>query len=101
VAGPIVRIHLPPAVSQANLRIAPRARPDLFVERHPELLAHHLTAAGDNRAGSDSVAQSGPACHGTLSLQGGDWTHFDRRLGLLPALSDPPERDRCEIESRV
>jgi hypothetical protein len=33
-------------VSQANFRIAPLARPDL-VERQPELLAHHLTAAGD------------------------------------------------------
>jgi hypothetical protein len=33
-------------VSQANFRIAPPARPDL-VERQPELLAHHLTAAGD------------------------------------------------------
>jgi hypothetical protein len=42
----MVRIHLPPAVSQANFRIAPLARPDL-VERQPELLAHHLTAAGD------------------------------------------------------
>ena len=28
VAGPIVRIHLPPAVSQANFRIAPLARRD-------------------------------------------------------------------------
>ena len=27
--GPLVRIHLPPAVSQANFRIAPLARPDL------------------------------------------------------------------------
>jgi len=33
-------------VSQANFRIASLARPDL-VERQPELLAHHLTAAGD------------------------------------------------------
>jgi hypothetical protein len=41
-----VRIHLPPAVSQANFRIAPLARLDL-VERQPELLAHHLTAVGD------------------------------------------------------
>ena len=46
MAGPLVRIHLPPAVSQANFRIASLARPDL-VERQPELLAHHLTAAGD------------------------------------------------------
>jgi hypothetical protein len=44
--GPRVRIHLPPAVSQANFRIAPLARPDLL-ERQPELLAHHLTAVGD------------------------------------------------------
>jgi len=44
--GPMVRIHLPPAARQANFRIAPLARPHL-VERQPELLAHHLTAAGD------------------------------------------------------
>jgi hypothetical protein len=36
--GPMVRIRLSPAVSQANFRIAPPARPDL-VERQPELLA--------------------------------------------------------------
>ena len=43
-AEPEVRIHLPPEVSQADFRIAPLAHPDP-VERHPELLAHHLTAA--------------------------------------------------------
>jgi len=39
-AGPTVRIRLPPAVSQANFRIAPLGCPDL-VERQPELLADH------------------------------------------------------------
>jgi hypothetical protein len=43
-AGPMVRIRLSPEVSQANFRIAPLAHPDP-VERQPELLAHHLTAA--------------------------------------------------------
>jgi len=43
-AEPEVRIHLPPDVSQAYFRIAPLAHPDP-VERQPELLAHHLTAA--------------------------------------------------------
>jgi len=50
----MVRIHLPPAVSQANFRIAPLARPDL-VERQPELLAHHLTAAGDIEASPSHI----------------------------------------------
>ena len=36
--GLTVRIRFPPAVSQANFRIAQLARPDL-VERQPELLA--------------------------------------------------------------
>jgi len=35
-------------VSQANLRIAPLARPNL-VKRQPELLAHHLTARDRHR----------------------------------------------------
>src|SRR6516164_11110735 len=43
-AEPEVRIHLPPEVSQANFRIAPLAHPDP-VERQPNSLAHHLTAA--------------------------------------------------------
>jgi hypothetical protein len=58
--GPAIRIPLAPAVSQANFRIAPLARPDL-VERQPELLAHHLTAAGDiERNGEYSVEFSLP-----------------------------------------
>jgi hypothetical protein len=71
-----------------------------FVERQPELLAHHVTAAGDIKravtqwlkAGRHAAARS--ACREATG-------HFDRPLGLRPALSDPPERDRCEIESRV
>jgi predicted ATPase len=66
-------------VSQANFRIAPLARPDL-VERQPELLAHHLTAAGDIeravaqwlKAGRRAVARS------AYSEATG---HFDRGLG--------------------
>jgi|SRR6516225_7526472 len=53
-AGPMVRILFPPAVSQANFRLAPLARPDL-VERQPELLAHHLTAAGDIEASPSHI----------------------------------------------
>ena len=74
-------------MSQANFRIAPLARPDL-VERQPELLAHHLTAAGDIeravaqwlKAGRRAVARSA-----YREATG----HFDRGLGRLPALSDP------------
>jgi len=50
----MVRILFPPAVSQANFRLAPLARPDL-VERQPELLAHHLTAAGDIEASPSHI----------------------------------------------
>ena len=42
----MVQTRFPPAVSQAKFRYAPLARPDL-AERQPELLAYHLTAAGD------------------------------------------------------
>ena len=40
---------VPSTGGSANFRIAPLARPDL-IERQPELLAHHLTAAGDIEA---------------------------------------------------
>jgi hypothetical protein len=50
-AEPEIRIQFPPAVSQANFRIASLARPDL-VERQPELVARHLTAVGDTEPGS-------------------------------------------------
>src|SRR6516162_6058586 len=64
-AGPMVQIRFPPAVSQANFRIAPLARPDL-VERHPELLAHQLTAAGDIEASPHIILRS--SCRGPRLL---------------------------------
>ena len=72
----MVRIHLPPAVSQANFRIAPLARPDL-VERQPELLAHHpplnplsLWSLVTTRAGAaTTVKRRSRAPKRSLSLQ--------------------------------
>ena len=61
----MVRILFPPAVSQANFRLAPLARPDL-VERQPELLAHHLTAAGDIEASPSHHLRS--SCRGPRLL---------------------------------
>jgi predicted ATPase len=95
-AGPVVRILFPPAASQANFRIAPLARPDL-VERQPELLAHHLTAVGDiERAVTQWLKAGRHAAARSAYTEATE--HFDRGLGLLPALSDPQERIRCEIE---
>ena len=54
-------------MSQANFRIAPPARPDL-VERQPELLAHHLTAAGDIERAVTQWLKAGRHAAGTLSL---------------------------------
>src|SRR6516225_9561003 len=68
-AEPEVRIHLPPDVSQAYFRIAPLAHPDP-VERQPELLAHHLTAA--KRAVTQCLKASRHAGHAqpTSSMRG-------------------------------
>src|SRR6516162_2845875 len=67
-----VRIHLPPAVSQANFRIAPLARPD-FVERIFAARLAHLEAI----------------------------RHFDRGLAVLDSLPEKASRDRREVELQL
>jgi class 3 adenylate cyclase len=73
--------------------------PDL-VERQPELLAHHLTAAGGTeraveqwlRAGQHAAERSGH----TEAIR-----HFDRGLAALAALPGGPARDEREIELQL
>jgi tetratricopeptide (TPR) repeat protein len=71
-----------------------------LVERQPELLAHHLTAAGDTeraahqwlKAGRHAAAQS--AYLEAIS-------HLERGLGLLHSLPESPDRDRCDIDLQL
>ena len=67
------------------------------VKRQPELLARHLTAAGETRraiewwleAGKQTARRSGHA---------EAIAHFEQALALLPLLPEAPDRDNEEME---
>jgi tetratricopeptide (TPR) repeat protein len=71
-----------------------------LAERQPELLAHHLTAAGDTeravdqwlKAGQHAAARSTP-----IEAIG----HFERGLTALVALPEGPARDGRELELQL
>jgi predicted ATPase len=71
-----------------------------LVERQPELLAHHLTAAGDTERAVDQWLKAG-------SLASGRQTHVEaiahmqRGLSLLATQPETPERDAREIELQL
>jgi class 3 adenylate cyclase/tetratricopeptide (TPR) repeat protein len=68
-----------------------------LLERQPELLAHHLTAAGWVERAVDQWLKAGQfaAARSTHFEAIG---RFDRGLALLVSLPETPERDRREIE---
>jgi tetratricopeptide (TPR) repeat protein len=73
--------------------------PDL-VGRQPELLAHHLTGAGDTARAVDQWLKAGQyaaARLGHVEAIG----HFDRGLAALAALSQGQGRDRTELELQL
>jgi tetratricopeptide (TPR) repeat protein len=71
-----------------------------LVERQPELLAHHLTAAGDTERAVDQWLKAGQhAAAGSAHLEA--IRHFDRGLATLTALPEGPARDAREIELRL
>jgi tetratricopeptide (TPR) repeat protein len=71
-----------------------------LVERQPELLAHHSTAAGDTeraahhwlKAGRHAAAQS-------AYLEA--IAHLERGLGLLNSLPESSDRDGCEVDLQL
>src|SRR5262249_41834656 len=71
-----------------------------LVERQPELLAHHLTAAGETeraigqwlKAGQHAAARS--TYHDAIA-------HLERGIGLLGSLPEAPLRDALEIELQL
>jgi class 3 adenylate cyclase/predicted ATPase len=69
--------------------------PDL-VERQPELLAHHLTAAGDTERAVEQWLKAGERAAGRLAHVEAI-AHFERGLGLLASLAETPARDTREI----
>jgi predicted ATPase len=68
-----------------------------LVERQPELLAHHLTAAGETERATDQWLEAGRhAAERVAHLEA--IRHFDRGLAALGALPEGPVRDAREIE---
>ena len=71
-----------------------------LVERQPELLAHHLTAAGDTERAVDQWLKAGR--HAAARLAHVEAIgHFERGLAALAALPEDPARDGREIELQL
>jgi class 3 adenylate cyclase/tetratricopeptide (TPR) repeat protein len=71
-----------------------------LVERQPELLAHHLTAAGNTERAIDEWLKAGQhAAARSAHLEA--IRHFERGLGALAALAEGPARDGREIELQL
>jgi class 3 adenylate cyclase/predicted ATPase len=71
-----------------------------LVERQPELLAHHLTAAGDTERAVDQWLKAGQHAAARLAYLEAI-AHFERGLGLLRSLPESPSRDGREIELQL
>jgi class 3 adenylate cyclase/tetratricopeptide (TPR) repeat protein len=71
-----------------------------LVARQPELLAHHLTAAGETERGVDQWLRAGR--HAAERFAHSEaLRHFDRGLTTLAALPEGPARDAREIELQL
>jgi class 3 adenylate cyclase/tetratricopeptide (TPR) repeat protein len=71
-----------------------------LVERQPELLAHHLTAAGDTERAAHQWLKAGRyAAAQSAYLEA--IAHLERGLGLLHSLPESPDRDRCDIDLQL
>jgi class 3 adenylate cyclase/tetratricopeptide (TPR) repeat protein len=71
-----------------------------LVERQPELLAHHLTAAGETERAVDQWLRAGRHA-AERSAHPEAIRHFDRGLMTLAALPEGPARDAREIELQL
>jgi predicted ATPase len=71
-----------------------------LVERQPELLAHHLQAAGGNELAVDQWLKAGQRAAGRLAHIEAI-AHLERGLALLSALPETAARDDREIELRL
>ena len=71
-----------------------------LVERQPELLAHHLTAAGDTERAVDQWLKAGRYAAARLAYLEAI-AHFEQGLGLLHSLPESPVRNGREIELQL
>ena len=68
-----------------------------LVERQPELLAHHLTAASDTERAIDQWLKAGQhAAERSAHLEA--IRHYERGIAAVTSLPEGPARDRREIE---
>jgi tetratricopeptide (TPR) repeat protein len=71
-----------------------------LVERQPELLAHHLTGAGDTARAVDQWLQAGQYAAARLAHVEAIG-HFERGLAALAALPQGQARDETEVELQL
>jgi class 3 adenylate cyclase/tetratricopeptide (TPR) repeat protein len=71
-----------------------------LVERQPELLAHHLTAAGATERAVDNWLKAGRYAAARLAHREAI-RHFERGLAILAGLPEGPTRDEREIELQL
>jgi class 3 adenylate cyclase/predicted ATPase len=71
-----------------------------LVERQPELLAHHLTAAGDTERAVDQWLKAGQRAAARLAYLEAA-AHLERGLGLLHSLPESPARNVSEIKLQL
>jgi predicted ATPase len=71
-----------------------------LVERQPELLAHHLTAAGNSERATEQWLKAGQRAAGSLAHVEAI-AHLQRGLALLASLPETAERDAREIELQL
>jgi class 3 adenylate cyclase len=87
---------------QLHARVAAVLEQDFAdqVERQPELLAHHLSAAGDTDRAIDQWLKAGRhAAARSAHLEA--IRHFERGLSTLATLPESPGRDKREIELQL
>ena len=71
-----------------------------LVERQPELLAHHLAAAGNTERAVDQWLKAGRHAASRLAYLEAI-AHFERSLGPLHSLPESPVRNSREIELQL
>jgi class 3 adenylate cyclase len=93
---------LRPRRQELHARVAAVLEQDFadLIERQPELLAHHLTGAGDPERAFDQWLKAG--LHAAARLAHLEAIgHFERGLATLAVLTKGPSRDEREIELQL